>query len=44
MTTAPSERILRLGDVLEATGLSRAPLYRKVQAGPFPRQIRIASK
>lgn len=42
MTTETPDRILRLNAVLNRTGLSRATLYRKVQAGTFPRQIRIA--
>lgn len=42
MTTDTPDRILRLNAVLDRTGLSRATLYRKVQAGTFPRQIRIA--
>jgi len=41
MTENP-DRILRLNAVLDRTGLSRATLYRKVQAGTFQRQIRIA--
>lgn len=42
METATPDRILRLKTVLVRTGLSRATLYRKVQAGTFPKQIRIA--
>ena len=42
MTSESPDRILRLNTVLDRTGLSRATLYRKVQAGTFPRQIRIA--
>lgn len=44
MTAPPPDRILPLNTVLDRTGLSRATLYRKVQAGTFPRQIRIASR
>jgi len=29
---------------LDRTGLSRSTLYRKVQAGTFPRQMRIATR
>ena len=43
MTFSP-ERILRLSAVLERTGLSRSTLYRKVQAGTFPRQIKISER
>lgn len=42
MPIEPSDRILRLNAVLHRTGLSRATLYRKMQAGTFPRQIQIA--
>jgi prophage regulatory protein len=34
--------LLRLSAVLDRTGLSRATLYRKIQCGAFPRQVRIA--
>ncbi len=40
----PLDRILRLKAVLETTGLSRSTLYRKIQAGTFPPQIRIATR
>ncbi|WP_093451738.1 AlpA family transcriptional regulator [Sphingomonas sp. YR710] len=42
MRTENPERILRLNAVLDRTGLSPATLYRKVQVGTFPKQIRIA--
>ena len=38
------DRFLRLNTVLERTGLSRATLYRKIQSGTFPRQVRIAER
>lgn len=38
------DRFLRLNIVLERTGLSRATLYRKIQSGTFPRQVRIAER
>jgi prophage regulatory protein len=38
------DRILRLPVVLDRTGLSRSTLYRKVQAGTFPKQVRIAAR
>jgi len=44
MTMEPSERILRLRAVLDRTGLSRATLYRKVQQGTFPRQVKLAER
>lgn len=43
MTDAP-DRILRLAAVLDRTGLSRSTLYRKVDAGTFPKQVRIAER
>jgi prophage regulatory protein len=44
MTGASADRILRLNAVLDRTGLSRATLYRKIQDGTFPRQVRIAAR
>jgi len=44
MTGMPADRILRLNAVLDRTGLSRATLYRKIQDGTFPRQVRIAAR
>lgn len=44
MNTPSPDRFVRLPDVLKRTGLSRATLYRKVQAGTFPRQVRIATR
>jgi prophage regulatory protein len=38
------DRILRINAVLDRTGLSRATLYRKMQTGTFPKQIRIATR
>lgn len=44
MTTEAPDRILRLNAVLDRTGLSRSTLYRKVQIGAFPKQVRIATR
>ncbi len=44
MTTDTPDRILRLNTVLDRTGLSRSTLYRKVQTGTFPKQVRIATR
>ena len=41
--TTPN-RILRLGSVLERTGLSRSTLYRKIERGSFPAQVRISDR
>ena len=38
------DRILRIRTVLKRTGLSRSTLYRKIQQGTFPRQIRISER
>ncbi|WP_374709406.1 helix-turn-helix transcriptional regulator [Novosphingobium capsulatum] len=35
---------MRLNAVLDRTRLTRATLYRKIQAGTFPRQVRIATR
>jgi prophage regulatory protein len=42
ITTDKPDRILRLPAVLDRTGLSRSTLYRKIQAGTFPEQVKIA--
>jgi len=44
MNGMPADRILGLNAVLDRTGLSRAALYRKIQDGTFPRQVRIATR
>ncbi|MGQ0590853.1 MAG: helix-turn-helix transcriptional regulator [Sphingosinicella sp.] len=41
-TTGKPDRILRLPAVLDRTGLSRSTLYRKIQAGTFPKQVPIS--
>lgn len=43
MSDAP-DRILRINAVLDRTGLSRSTLYRKIQGGSFPAQVRIAER
>ena len=44
MPDATPDRILRLDKVLDLTGLSRSTLYRKVDDGTFPGQIKIAAR
>ena len=44
MTHDAPERIIRIKTVLERTGLSRSTLYRKIQEGTFPKQVRIAAR
>lgn len=38
------DRILRIGTVLDRTGLTRSTLYRKIAQGSFPRQIQISAR
>ena len=38
---AEPDRILRIRTVLHCTGLSRSTLYRKINDGSFPLQLRI---
>ena len=42
--TETSESFLRIRTVLAKTGLSRSTLDRKMEAGKFPRQIKIAER
>lgn len=44
MSSHPPDRFLRINVVLDRTGLSRATLYRKVHAGTFPPQHKIAER
>lgn len=44
MASQPVDRFLRLNAVLDRTGLSRATLYRKIAAGTFPPQQKIAER
>ncbi|WP_034159982.1 helix-turn-helix transcriptional regulator [Sphingomonas sp. ERG5] len=43
MTDTP-DRILRLKTVLALTGLSRSTLYRKIQVGTFPKQLKLSER
>ena len=42
--TDSNDRILRINAVLDRTGLSRSTLYRKIQCGTFPKQVKIATR
>lgn len=44
MSTKPQNRILRIRTVLQMTGLSRSTLYRKIEQGTFPRQIKLSER
>lgn len=35
------DRLLRLRDVIDKTGLGKSTLYRKIAAGEFPRQVSV---
>jgi prophage regulatory protein len=39
-----ADRIMRIKAVLDQTGLSRSTLYRKVEEGSFPAQVKIAAR
>lgn len=44
MTTENQDRFLRLTTVIARTGLSRSTVYRKMELGTFPRQVKIAER
>ena len=44
MSDAKPARILRIKTVLERTGLARSTLYRKIERGEFPRQVKISQR
>jgi prophage regulatory protein len=44
MQTETPDRILRIKTVLERTGLSRATMYRKMQNGTFPANLKISER
>ncbi|WP_354311709.1 helix-turn-helix transcriptional regulator [Sphingomonas trueperi] len=44
MQPDPPDRILRIKTVLARTGLTRSTLYRKMEAGTFPKNIRISTR
>jgi prophage regulatory protein len=44
MLTDSGSRILRLKAVLERRDPSRSTLYRKIERGTFPRQVRISER
>lgn len=44
MSTDTPDRILRIATVLARTGLTRATLYRKVQNGTFPKQLKLSER
>ena len=44
METNTPDRILRLNAVLDRTGLSRSTLYRKMERGTFPKNLKISTR
>lgn len=44
MNIMPRDRFLRINEVVIRTSLSRATLYRKIEAGTFPGQVRISER
>ncbi|MEP9358094.1 AlpA family phage regulatory protein [Sphingomonas sp. KR3-1] len=44
METNTPDRILRLNAVLDRTGLSRSTLYRKMDSGTFPKNLKISTR
>jgi prophage regulatory protein len=44
MNLTRPDRFLRINEVLGRTGLSRSTLYRKIETGTFPEQVRIAER
>jgi prophage regulatory protein len=44
VTDDPSNRIIRLPTVLYKTGLSRSTVYRKMDAGTFPKSLQISTR
>jgi prophage regulatory protein len=39
-----NDRILRISTVLARTGLSRSTMYRKIDQGTFPKQVKISDR
>lgn len=44
MQTDTPDDILRINTVLKRTGLSRSTMYRKMENGTFPRNVRISTR
>lgn len=36
------EKLLKIAQVIERTGLSKAELYKRITAGTFPKQIKLS--
>ena len=44
MQTDNPDRILRINAVLERTGLTRSTLYREIERGTFPHQVKLSER
>jgi len=44
MTTDPDDCIIRLKAVLKSTGLTRSTMYRKIDQGSFPKQVKLSER
>lgn len=44
MTGQPPERLLKIGDVMERTSLSRAHIYALMKRGDFPAQRKLGHR
>lgn len=42
MNSGGTRHLLRMGEVIQRTGMSRATVYRRINAGEFPRQRQIS--
>ncbi len=42
MATQESRRFIRIKEVLSITSLSQSELYRRIKAGTFPAQVKLA--
>ena len=43
-TTATGDRILRIPEVCQRTGLSRATIYTRIRSGDFPPRIKLGPR
>ena len=44
MGTAPTDRLIRLREVVARTGLSRSTIYRKMRDGSFPEAVKAGDR
>jgi prophage regulatory protein len=41
---SPSDRLIRIDEVLHTSGMSRSALYASIQKGAFPAQVKLSKK